>query len=219
MRKVYVHARCELTPGDPKPDYRSLFSVLEARRMGRLLKRAVWTADQALQQAGISVPDAVIVGTDFGCIENSERFLSALKGIDDAPLRPTHFMQSTHNTIVPHRHPPGLSRPQRHLLPPRPLLRKRPAGRRNPDRPRRHRHRPRRLVRRNDSEPRNQPNLPRHRPARTRPRASPFRHPRRRAGCAVILRRSETDEESAEYQPVKPAVVHRLVHHCNNNVQ
>ena len=100
MRPVYLHARCELKPGDPEPDYRTLFSVMEARRMGRLLKRAVWTSSQALQQAGIAVPEAVIIGTDFGCIENSELFLSALKGIDDAPLRPTHFMQSTHNTIA-----------------------------------------------------------------------------------------------------------------------
>ena len=99
MRKVYMHALCELKPGDPEPDYRSLFSVMEARRMGWLLKRAVWTSSQALRQAGIDIPDAVIIGTDFGCIENSEAFLKALKGIDDAPLRPTHFMQSTHNTI------------------------------------------------------------------------------------------------------------------------
>ena len=49
MRKVYVHARCELMPGDPEPDYRSLFSVMEARRMGRLLKRAVWTSAEALK--------------------------------------------------------------------------------------------------------------------------------------------------------------------------
>ena len=100
MRKVYVHAWCELKPGDPEPDWRGLFSVMEARRMGRLLKRAVWTSSQALKQAGIPVPDAIVIGTDFGCIENSESFLKALKGIDDAPLRPTHFMQSTHNTIA-----------------------------------------------------------------------------------------------------------------------
>ena len=99
MRKVYLRALCELKPGDPEPDYRSLFSVMEARRMGRLLKRAVWTTSQALEQAGIAVPDAVIIGTDFGCIENSEAFLKAVKGIDDAPMKPTHFMQSTHNTI------------------------------------------------------------------------------------------------------------------------
>ena len=100
MRKVYLHALCEIRPGDPEPDYRTLFSVMEARRMGRLLKRAVWTSTEALRQAGIPVPEAVIIGTDFGCIENSEFFLKALKGIDDAPLRPTHFMQSTHNTIA-----------------------------------------------------------------------------------------------------------------------
>ena len=99
MRKVYLHSRCELKPGDPEPDFRSLFSVMEARRMGRLLKRAVWTASEALKEAGIDVPDAVIIGTDYGCIENSESFLKALKGIDDAPMKPTHFMQSTHNTI------------------------------------------------------------------------------------------------------------------------
>ena len=100
MRPVYLHARCELKPGDPEPDYRSLFSVMEARRMGRLLKRAVWTSSEALKAAGIVVPEAVVIGTDFGCIENSESFLRALKGIDDAPLKPTHFMQSTHNTIA-----------------------------------------------------------------------------------------------------------------------
>ena len=100
MRKVYLHSRCELLPGDPEPDWRSVFSVMEARRMGRLLKRAVWTSAQALKQAGIAVPDAVVIGTDFGCIDNSEHFLKAVKGMDDAPLKPTHFMQSTHNTIA-----------------------------------------------------------------------------------------------------------------------
>ena len=49
MRKVYLHARYELKPGDPEPDFRSLFSVMEARRMGRLLKQAVWTASEALK--------------------------------------------------------------------------------------------------------------------------------------------------------------------------
>ena len=100
MRKVYLHSRCELLPGDPEPDWRSVFSVMEARRMGRLLKRAVWTSSEALRQAGIDVPDAVVIGTDFGCIDNSEHFLKAVKGMDDAPLKPTHFMQSTHNTIA-----------------------------------------------------------------------------------------------------------------------
>ena len=32
MRKVYVHGWCELKPGDPEPDYRSLFSEKEHKK-------------------------------------------------------------------------------------------------------------------------------------------------------------------------------------------
>lgn len=96
-RKVYIRSLCCLGADDP--DFRELFSVLEARRMSRLLKRAVWTSVHALKDGGINLPDAIITATDFGCIEQSEAFLKALKGLDGAVFRPTHFMQSTHNTI------------------------------------------------------------------------------------------------------------------------
>lgn len=99
MRKVYLISKSSLRSGEAEPDYRLLFSPLEARRMGALLKRAVWTSTEALKQAGIEVPDAIITATDFGCIANSEEFLKAMKGLIDAPMKPTHFMQSTHNTI------------------------------------------------------------------------------------------------------------------------
>lgn len=99
MRKVYLISRSELRPGEAEPDFRQLFSPLEARRMGTLLKKAVWTSAQALKAAGIEVPDAIVTATDFGCIANSEEFLKAMKGLVDAPMKPTHFMQSTHNTI------------------------------------------------------------------------------------------------------------------------
>ncbi|MBR1405674.1 MAG: beta-ketoacyl synthase chain length factor [Bacteroidales bacterium] len=96
-RRVYIRSLCYL--GAEDPDFRELFSVLEARRMSRLLKRAVWTSAQALKAGGTDCPDAIITATDFGCIEQSEAFLRALKGMDGAVFRPTHFMQSTHNTI------------------------------------------------------------------------------------------------------------------------
>ena len=99
MRKVYLISRSKLRPGEAEPDYRQLFSPLEARRMGALLKKAVWTSTEALKAAGIEVPEAIVTATDFGCIANSEEFLKAMKGLVDAPMKPTHFMQSTHNTI------------------------------------------------------------------------------------------------------------------------
>jgi len=99
IRPVYIRSLARIRPGDPEPDCSALLRPLEARRMGRLLKRAIWTSHEALSAAGVDMPDAIITATDFGCVENSASYLRALIGLEDAPLRPTHFMQSTHNTI------------------------------------------------------------------------------------------------------------------------
>ena len=80
-----------------EPDYSKYFSPMAARRMGRLLKRAMSTAIEALGQQ--PVPDAIITGTGLGCIANTEKFLSAMIDNQEDFLQPTYFMQSTHNTI------------------------------------------------------------------------------------------------------------------------
>lgn len=98
-RKVYVRALSRISLRHPDPDYAGMFPVMEARRLSRLMKRALAVSQQTLAQAGVTVPDAIITGTGLGCIENTEIFLRSLLGLSDAPLRPTHFMQSTHNTI------------------------------------------------------------------------------------------------------------------------
>lgn len=95
-KPLYILSRVELGPEDP--DFRSVLTPMEARRLGRLLKRAVWTSRKALEQAGVDCPDAVITASDFGALSQSEDFLEALRDPEGTP-RPTHFMQSTHNTI------------------------------------------------------------------------------------------------------------------------
>ena len=97
MRPVYIRSVVSLGPQDP--DFRSVIGPMEARRMGRLLKRALWCSVQALQEAGIDMPDAIITATDYGCMENSEAFLSGVLHPEEASMSPTKFMQSTHNTI------------------------------------------------------------------------------------------------------------------------
>lgn len=67
--------------------------------MGKIMKSSLLASLQALQQAGISVPDAVITGTAYGCLENSEKLLRQMAEEGEAMLKPTLFMQSTHNTI------------------------------------------------------------------------------------------------------------------------
>ena len=81
------------------PSYKDYVSPIEARRMGKILKRAVATSKEALSSSGLAAVDAIITGTGYGCIENTEFFLDALSNEGEQLLKPTYFMQSTHNTI------------------------------------------------------------------------------------------------------------------------
>lgn len=82
-----------------EPDYKEFVSPIEARRMGKLLKRAVATALHSLKNASKAEPDAIIIGTGLGCVEHTEKFLNAVIDNDEECLSPTSFMLSTHNTI------------------------------------------------------------------------------------------------------------------------
>jgi hypothetical protein len=52
-----------------------------------------------MAESGVALPDAIITGTGLGCIESTEIFLDKLVREGEEFLNPTHFMQSTHNTI------------------------------------------------------------------------------------------------------------------------
>ncbi len=80
-------------------DYKQFVSPIEARRMGKMLKRAIATARTAIKEASIEEPEAIVTGTGLGCIENTEIFLDALCRQGENQVMPTRFMQSTHNTV------------------------------------------------------------------------------------------------------------------------
>ncbi|MCR5313172.1 MAG: beta-ketoacyl-[acyl-carrier-protein] synthase family protein [Bacteroidaceae bacterium] len=80
-------------------DYKEFISVAEARRMGKLMKAATITSMKALRDAGVECPDAIITATAFGMLETSEKFLEDMCVNGESLLKPTLFMQSTHNTI------------------------------------------------------------------------------------------------------------------------
>ena len=67
--------------------------------MGKLMKAAHLSAFRALQQAGIDCPDAIITATSRGMLEISQQFLDDIVSNDEELLKPTLFMQSTHNTV------------------------------------------------------------------------------------------------------------------------
>jgi len=81
------------------PDFSIFIPQMVARRMSKIIKRAIASSKMALADAGFEMPDAIISGTGLGCIEDTEKFLTAMIQNNETLLQPTHFIQSTHNTI------------------------------------------------------------------------------------------------------------------------
>ncbi len=77
---------------------RKYLSPLQARRLTAQMKCLVAAAYQALEQAAIKTPDAIIAATQWGCIGNTMLFLNDMLDNHEQELSPTPFMNSTHNT-------------------------------------------------------------------------------------------------------------------------
>ena len=82
------------------PNYSDFIDAKQIRRMSRVIKMGVTSSKQALMNAGIVKPEAVIVGTAYGCLEDTDSFLKKLVQNKEEALNPTPFIHSTHNTIA-----------------------------------------------------------------------------------------------------------------------
>lgn len=100
LRPVYVRARHTRVPKDDLSSLRDFVSPSDSRRMCNLLKSALVSSMTALHDAGIKKPDGIFMGTKFGMLANSEKFLNQMCHDGEYALSPTLFMQSTHNTIA-----------------------------------------------------------------------------------------------------------------------
>lgn len=99
-KKVYVRSLVSVSPTDELLDCSAFIPKMEARRLCRLLKAAIYTSMTAMQEANLLCPGAIIIGTAYGMMENSEKFLLQMCQEGEEMLKPTLFMQSTHNTIA-----------------------------------------------------------------------------------------------------------------------
>jgi 3-oxoacyl-(acyl-carrier-protein) synthase len=98
-RQPVVAARVEITDEAALAEIKNYVKPMEARRLGRLLKSALLSSLKALEEAGVETPDAIITATALGCLENSVQLLNQLRDEGEQGLKPTWFMQSTHNTV------------------------------------------------------------------------------------------------------------------------
>jgi 3-oxoacyl-[acyl-carrier-protein] synthase II len=83
-----------------EPDYSSFIDPKQIRRMSRIIKMGVAAAFDCLKDTGVSVPDAIITGTAYGCLADTDIFLTRLIENNEELLSPTAFIQSTHNTVA-----------------------------------------------------------------------------------------------------------------------
>ncbi len=120
MKRIYIsaagqismqHPLCEDWISSPElftdsyrtaadPDFKEYMTAAEARRLSKSLKRSLAVSVYTLRRGGIACPDAVVTGTGLGCVESTEAFLRDLCEHGEQLLKPTHFMQSTHNTYA-----------------------------------------------------------------------------------------------------------------------
>jgi len=83
-----------------EPDYSGLIPAMIRRRMSEVIKMGIACSVDCLEQAGITQPDGIIVGTSMGCSIHTRNFLDKIFEAEDGPLSPTSFIVSTHNTIA-----------------------------------------------------------------------------------------------------------------------
>lgn len=82
-----------------EPDYKAFIPPNSLRRMTRLLKMGLTTAQKCLRDSGLGKPGAIVTGTGKGSLQDMERFLKDIRQYEERALNPTPFIQSTYNAV------------------------------------------------------------------------------------------------------------------------
>jgi 3-oxoacyl-(acyl-carrier-protein) synthase len=83
-----------------EPQYKQFIQKKLLRRMSRAVRMGLAAAHKALEEANEPRIDAIITGTAWGCVKDTEKFLETIIANDEQYLTPTAFVQSTHNTVA-----------------------------------------------------------------------------------------------------------------------
>lgn len=83
-----------------EPNYKEFIQKKLLRRMSRVVRMGLATAHKALEDASNPPLDAIISGTAWGCVKDTEKFLETIIENKEEFLTPTAFVQSTHNTVA-----------------------------------------------------------------------------------------------------------------------
>ncbi len=82
------------------PDFKAYINPIQLRRLSRMLRIGLSAATICMRNANTPKIDGVIVGTGYGFLIDTAKFLEEVLGQDEKHVAPTHFMQSTYNTLA-----------------------------------------------------------------------------------------------------------------------
>lgn len=97
---IRIAAQSTVSSEEELGGLREFLPPMETRRMSKMMKASLLSAFMTLRKAGIERPDAIIAATAKGMLELSGLFLKDIVDNQEEQLKPTIFMQSTHNTIA-----------------------------------------------------------------------------------------------------------------------
>jgi len=83
-----------------EPNYKAYIPPIKARRMSRIIKLSSVSAKKCLKHANINNPEMINVATGMGCQTDTIKFLEQLISDKEQYLKPTAFINSTHNTLA-----------------------------------------------------------------------------------------------------------------------
>ena len=98
--RISIAARRIVSSDEELSGLKEFLPPMETRRMDKMMKASLLSAFSALKEAGAERPDAIIAATSKGMLELSAIFLEDIVKNQEEQLKPTVFMQSTHNTIA-----------------------------------------------------------------------------------------------------------------------
>lgn len=100
LDKIQKIVMTESVAAEEQDDYKTYIPAMQARRMTPMLRQLVVAAKKALQKAGIEMPDAIVVGTEWGGMIPTIELLKQLTDAGEEGLSPMQFMSSTHNNAA-----------------------------------------------------------------------------------------------------------------------
>lgn len=82
------------------PDFKAYINPIQLRRLSRMLRIGLSAATICMRNANTEKIDGVIVGTGYGFLIDTAKFLEEVLSQNEKHIPPTHFMQSTYNTLA-----------------------------------------------------------------------------------------------------------------------